>query len=453
MDYCERYGQHFIGQGRNSIGHARDYLSGMMGTQRSKNMETFENDVAGSDYQGMEQFISSSPWDHRALLDDVAKDASDTLGDEKETGLFLDESSFLKKGRASVGVQRQWSGRAGKVENCQVGVFASLGRGAEFALIDFKLYLPESWAKDPERCAKAKIPEDQRAYQPKWRQALDLVKRARENQVKFGWVGADALYGNNHEFLNALEDAGERFMADIHCNHKLWVERPVFRTTPPAPGQRGRPAKRLKLEPGHDLSHHRRVDEICRENFEEKSREISYRQGSKGVLTGRFYMAPVWVWDENTAGPPRERMLIVREDESGDLKYSLTNFPPDTDPQRLAYIQNQRYWIEHAFHEAKKELGMAQYQVRVWQGWNHHMALICLATVFMAKEKQTCRTSHPLLSCRDIVELLDHYLPRRHRDEDELHAQIQKRHAARQRDIDRRLQQKPGLKPRSNLTK
>ena len=80
------------------------------------------------------------------------------------------------------------------------------------------------------------------------------------------------------------------------------------------------------------------------------------------------------------------------------------------------------------------------------------MALICLATVFMAKEKQTCRTSHPLLSCRDIVELLDHYLPRRHRDEEELHAQIQKRHAARQRDIDRRLQQKPGLKPRSNLT-
>jgi SRSO17 transposase len=107
-------------------------------------------------------------------------------GDDNDAGLFLDETSFLKKGESSVGVQPQWSGRAGKVENCQVGVFACIGRNHEFALIDFKLYLPESWAKDPERCAKAKIPEVQRAYQPEWRQALDLVKRARTNKVKFG---------------------------------------------------------------------------------------------------------------------------------------------------------------------------------------------------------------------------------------------------------------------------
>lgn len=453
MNFCERYGRHFVGQGRNSIGHARDYVSGLMGTQRSKNMETFENDVAGSDYQGMEQFISSSPWDHRALLDDVAKDASEALGDEKETGLFIDETSFLKKGNASVGVQRQWSGRAGKVENCQVGVFASLGRGAEFALIDFKLYLPESWARDPDRCAKAKIPEDQRTYQPKWKQALELVKRARENGVKFGWVGADALYGNNHGFINALEDADERFMADIHCNQKLWVEYPVLQAPAAAEGKRGRPSKRLKLAAGFDKSLHRRVDEICRENFDKKSREISFRQGSKGMLTGRFYKAVVWVWNEKSGELPRRRTLVVREDESGDMKYSLTNFPPETPLKRLAYIQNQRYWIEHAFHEAKNELGMAQYQVRVWKGWNHHMALICLATVFMAKEKQGCQSAHPLLSCRDIVELLDHYLPRRCRDEEELHAQIEKRHAARQRDIDRRARHKPGLKPRLNLTK
>jgi len=146
--------------------------------------------------------------------------------------------------------------------------------------------------------------------------------------------------------------------------------------------------------------------------------------------------------------------LLIREDESGDLKYSLTNFPAETSVARLTYIQNQRYWIEHSFHEAKNELGMAQYQVRVWKGWHHHMALICLATVFMAKEKQISKSTIPLLSCRDIVELLDHYLPRRHREEEELHAQIEKRHAARQRDIDRRKHHKPGLKrPESNPTK
>ncbi len=128
------------------------------------------------------------------------------------------------------------------------------------------------------------------------------------------------------------------------------------------------------------------------------------------------------------------------------MKYSLTNLPPETSLQRLAHIQNQRYWIEHAFHEAKSELGMAQYQVRVWRGWHHHMALICLSTVFMMREKQRHEPGLPLLSCRDIVELLDHYLPRRSREEEELHARIKKRHAARQRDIDRRKLHKPGIK-------
>jgi SRSO17 transposase len=453
MDFCQRYNHHFIGQGRNSVDHARHYLTGLMGTQRSKNIETFENDVVGSDYQGMEQFISSSPWDHRNLLDDVARDASEAIGDDHETGLFLDETSFLKKGKSSVGVQRQWSGRVGKVENCQVGVFACLGRKDEFALIDFQLYLPESWAKNPEKCAKAKIPENERIYQPKWRQALDLVKRARSNKVKFGWVGADALYGNNHEFLNALEDSGERFMADIHSNHKVWLECPVLEPPSPQRGKRGRPTTKWTLAANDERSLYQRVDRIAQDHFNKDSNEVSFREGAQGSLTGRFYQRAIWTWDEKTSSPPRQRILLIREDESGDLKYSLTNILPGTSLKRLAYIQNQRYWIEHAFHEAKKELGMAQYQVRVWQGWHHHMALICLATVFMAKEKQASKLEHPLLSCRDIVELLDYYLPRRHRDEEELHAQIKKRHAARQQDIDRRKQHKPGLKKDFDLTK
>ena len=454
MEFCRRYDHHFIAQGRNSVEHARHYITGLMGTQRSKNIETIENDVAGSDYQGMEQFISSSPWDHRALLDDVAKDADEVIGDDVETGLFLDETSFLKKGKSSVGVQRQWSGRIGKVENCQVGVFACLGRGDEFALTDFQLYLPESWADNPDRCRKAGIPEDQRVYQPKWRQALDLVKRARANNVRFGWVGADALYGNNHEFLNALEDAGENFMADIHSNHKVWLECPALPCPSKTKAKSGHQAAGFKLKSDVNESRHQRVDKICREHFGSDCVEVSFRQGSKGRLTGRFYTRTVWIWDGKGKSRPRERTLLIREDESGDLKYSLTNLPADTSVARLAYIQNQRYWIEHSFHEAKNELGMAQYQVRVWKGWHHHMALICLATVFMAKEKQRSKSTVPLLSCRDIVELLDHYLPRRHRKEEELHAQIEKRHAARQRDIDRRKHQKPGLKrPETNSTK
>ncbi len=187
MGFCEKYERHFIGQGRNSVGHARDYLTGLLGTQRRKNIETIGNDVTDSDYQGMEQFISSSPWCHRSLMDDVARDANELLGDKNETGLMVDESSFPKKGKSSVGVKRQWSGRAGKLENCQVGVFASLARGDEFALVDFRLYLPEDWAKDELRCKKANIPPQHRIYKPKWEQALEMVRQARTNGVRFGW--------------------------------------------------------------------------------------------------------------------------------------------------------------------------------------------------------------------------------------------------------------------------
>lgn len=453
MGFCKKYERHFIGQGRNSVGHARDYLTGLLGIQRRKNIETIENDVPDSDYQGMEQFISSSPWSHRDLLDDVARDADELLGHEHEAGLFLDESSFLKKGTRSVGVQRQWSGRAGKVENCQVGVFASLARGDEFALIDFRLYLPQSWVDDVDRCDKAKIPEEHRIYQPKWMQAVEMVRQARANGVRFGWVGADSLYGNNQQFLNMLEDMGENFMADVHKNLKVWLECPEFATSHTAKGKRGRPVKRPKLKAGFDLSLQQSVEIIVRDHFNDGACEVGFRQGAKGMLTGRFYTRTVWVWEETKDQSPRKRTLLIREDESGEMKYSLTNLPCETKLRQLAYVQNQRYWIEHTFHEAKSQLGMAQYQVRVWQGWHHHMALTCLAMIFMVREKRRNHQKYPLLSCRDIVELLDYYLPRRNRDEHEVHEQLKKRHAARQRDIDRRKRHKPGLKQFRNLTK
>jgi SRSO17 transposase len=453
VEFCDRYTHHFVGQGRNSVGHARHYLSGLLGTQRRKNIETIENDVSGSDYQGMEQFISSSPWKHQSLLDDVACDANELLGDGREAGLYIDESSFLKKGASSVGVQRQWSGRAGKVENCQVGVFACLGRECDFALVDFRLFLPESWTGDPARCEKARIPEGQRSYKAKWRQALEMVAHARENGVGFGWVGVDSLYGHNNQFINALEDAGERFMADVRKDYRIWTECPELEVPTRPASQRGKHYKRARLKDPGQKQQHLRVDEYVEANFGARHRLVSYRQGSKGELCAGIWAVDVWVWEGRWSGPPRKRRLVVRQDEAGEFKYSLTNLPGAQSWKRLAYVQGQRFWIEHAFHEAKSQLGMAQYQVRVWNGWHHHMALVALATVFMAREKARNKGSHPLLSYRDITELLDYYLPRRNRDENEVHEQISKRHTARQRDLDRRRKHKTGIPPDCNLTK
>ena len=221
MDFCKTYESHFIGTGMNSTGHAQHYLSGLLGTQRRKNIETIHNDVSSSDYQGMEQFLRSSPWDHEPLMAQIGREASTMISGPENTGLFIEETSFLKKGKSSVGLQRQWSGRAGKIDNCQVAVFACLGDGKRMALTDFRLFLPESWAEDKERCDKAKIPQEQQRYLAKWELALGMVRQARENGQEFGWVGADSLYGNNTKFLNALEDMGEHFVGDLHSTTKV----------------------------------------------------------------------------------------------------------------------------------------------------------------------------------------------------------------------------------------
>lgn len=426
----------------NSVGHARHYLSGLLGTQCRKNIETIHNDVAGSDYQGMEQFISASPWSHRALMDQVAADADSLLGDKREAGLYLDETSFLKKGKASVGVQRQWSGRAGKVENCQVGVFACLGRGEHMALTDFHLYLPESWAADEARCAKAKIPQEHRVYQPKWRQALEMVRHAREIGLHYGWVGVDSLYGSNAAFLNELEDMGEKFMADINKTTKLWTSAPMLEAATCGTGK-GRPRKHPRTHPGN-TAQYASVESLVAERFESEHRVLSYRQGQKGNLTARFWVCPVWCWEKGWA-EPRERLLVVRRDADGSFKYSLTNLTGEGSWRRLGWVQGQRFWIEHAFHEAKSQVGMAQYQVRVWRGWHHHVSLACLALLFTVKMRLETRGELPLLSTRDITELLDFYLPRRGLTEEEVLARIQQRHRQRQQDIDRRKNHRPGL--------
>ena len=165
MHFVGQYQRHFIVRGKDVNDHARNYLSGLLSTSNRKNIECIGADIPKSNYQGMQQMISDSPWSHTQLMDQVSKDAQQLLGGHRDSALYVDESSFAKKGDHSVGVQRQYCGRLGKVDNCQMGVFACLGRGDRSTVVDFRLFLPEDWAKDDERCEKAKIPQEQRQHQ------------------------------------------------------------------------------------------------------------------------------------------------------------------------------------------------------------------------------------------------------------------------------------------------
>ena len=256
----------------NSVEHARHYLSGLLGTQRRKNIEVIGEDVSGSTYQGMKQFISSSPWDHRKLMDQVASDANALLGDNEQTGLYIDESSFLKKGKASVGVQRQWSGRAGKVDNCQVGVFACLGQGKRVCLTDYRLYLPKGWTEDESRLQRAGVPEDCREYQSKHDQALDMIIHAKEQGLRFGWVGFDSLYGSKRELVNAVEDEGLKFVGDVNKTTKVWLNKPDLSAPEDNPISRrgGRPVKNYRLTK-NNTARYETVEKLRFEYFEEDS--------------------------------------------------------------------------------------------------------------------------------------------------------------------------------------
>jgi FOG: Transposase len=426
---------HFIVRGHDVIRHARHYLSGLLGTQRRKNIGRIESDVAESDYEGLQQFVSDSPWDHAAVMSQVAGAAEATLGGAPETALYVDESSFVKKGNASVGVQRQYCGRLGKLENCQVGVFASLGCGARATLVDFRLFLPAAWAGDAARCAKAKVPEAQRVHRTKPELALEMVSAARARGSTHQWVGGDEVYGNNHAFTAALEDQGETFLMDVACNSRVWESDPGPQLPPPKPGRKGRPRRRPAASSATAKAV--RIDGLTARSFAAEAREVTIRDATKGPLQAKLWVRRVWVWDGKSPAA-RPRLLIVRQEADGTFKYSLSNVPADTPWARLAYMQAQRFWIERCFQDAKSELGMAQYEVRGWTGWHHHITLVCLALLFLLKERGRAKEHIPLLSARDIVELLAIYLPRRPRDEAEVLRQMQQRHAARQRDLDNR---------------
>lgn len=178
------------------LGQAEQYLRGLVQAGR-KNMERMAEAVPETDYQQLQHFLTHSPWDHRLVMQQVAAEADRLLGGQPDTCLLIDESGFIKKGKDSAGVARQWCGRLGKVENCQVGVFAVLCHGERHIPIDGRLYLPKEWSDDRQRCRKAGIPDADIVARSKAEHALAMVKQARASGMRFAWVGLDGGYGKS----------------------------------------------------------------------------------------------------------------------------------------------------------------------------------------------------------------------------------------------------------------
>lgn len=423
VTFCREFSVFFKLQTGDASDHAEHYLRGLTSTLRRKNIERMEERVGPMNYEAAQRFISESPWDEEPLLQEVARQADGLLGGHWQSALYLDETAAGKKGTKSVGVARQYNGRLGKLDNCQVIVSAALGCGERVALIDHRLYLPKEWIEDPQRCEDAGVPAEvvAQGMRTKWELALELVDRAVANGVRFEWVGADGGYGHVPEFLWGLVDRELEFMVEVHSNQHVYLVDP--RAHQQAPSYEAKDVAAI----------------ISSKDWT----KVTLRPSTKGPLTARFWRKRIWIMEPAASpdGAPRQARvqawwLLVREDTDGKRSYALSNASSQTTLDALAIRQAGRFWIERAFEDAKTEVGMAQYQVRGWKALHHHLAMCVLALLFITKERVLAHPDAPLVSAHDVVELLDFYLRHPATTETAVIDQIARRHVKRQQSID-----------------
>jgi SRSO17 transposase len=389
--------------GKRSVAeHARVYLSGLLNQAPRKNMERMEEYVEGCAYESAQYFLSESRWDHRKVLDRSALDVSRLLGTE-DTALIIDESGLAKKGIMSVGVARQYNGRLGKVDNCQVGVFAALSNGKHAALVDARLYLPKEWTDDPARCQRAKIPADECTPRSKLLLAAEMILRAMELRLGFGWICMDAFYGASSALLRQIEQWGLLFVADVRANQ------PVRRSDEAS-------------------AKNQRIDDLFFGDIENDWEviELKYQHGIKRLNACR---QRVFFPDPDGTASRVGWAVCTTDPASGVCTYFVSNC--DVSLAELVRRQTRRYWIERAFQDAKTSLGMADYQARGWLAWHHHMAMVALAQRFvLAEQTQSCRQL-ALLSPQDIIQALTVLIPRKDTTLEQVLDIIDRRHKKR----------------------
>lgn len=385
-----------------------------------------------SEYYSIQHFISESPWCHRAVMDQTAKNVSNQLSSlKKPVGLFIDESGHAKKGKVSVGVSRQYSGTLGKVDNCQVAVYCGLSCENYYGLIDASLYLSTEWTSDKQRCEKAGIPFENRVYKTKLVLALEMITHQIEIGTKFDYVAGDGLYGNNYALIEALDKKGITAIFDIHKDQHIYTEPPVL-FVPVQKSHKGRKTSRIKTE-----SKAITVKDFHNSIDAKLFQEVVIRQSTKGLLKSQAYYQSVFTWDGVSANYQKRTLLIRCTEDT--VKYALSNAEPSAySLEEMVKMQAQRYYIERSFQENKQDIGMSEYQVRGWLAWHHHIALCMMAQGYILQEKMNAKDEYPLLSAYDVRQVIMNTFIRKNDNYDVIETQIRARHKKRDTDIKRR---------------
>lgn len=365
------------------------YLRGLLEQGPRKSLEPIcERLGSEADYQSMQQFLAVSPWDPAVVLRNVAERVVSVIGVE---AWVLDDTGFVKDGKRSPGVKRQYSGTLGKIGNCQLGVsLHAVGERGTLPL-GWALYLPEEWCADMQRRCRARIPDDV-TFKTKPQLGVDLVEQAVGWGLDAAPVLGDQAYGDNTALRERLHDAGREYMLAVGAPTTVYAPETTF-AVPPRTAGTGRPPSRPRPDREPEA-----IKALIARLGQQATRTVGFRDGPDGTpMTSQFIFVRVRAAHDvaGRQGAPREEWLIAQWPDGAEapLDYWISNMAPDTPPDRLTRLARLRWKIELDYRQLKGELGLDHYEGRSWLGWHHHTALVTAAHGFLTLERM--RPNHP----------------------------------------------------------
>ena len=378
---------------RDTSEYGLHYVSGLLRMESKRTIANISRKTEQA-MQNMQHFISQSPWSARQLLDRIREAMLGRVEFGSGTMLLLDESGNEKSGKSSVGTSRQYNGRQGKVDNCQVGVFLSVVKGRFSSWIDGEVFIPQRWFEDDyaDQRQRAGIPAE-RQFMSKLDLGLQMIRRAKANGVPFDAVACDTLYGRSSAFRDQLAAEGVEYYADVPSNTRIYLAQPEVGIPENKRGKKARNERVLAPKSW-------RVEQL-RHHPATVWQTVELRASERGILRADFAVIPVWTVRDDLS--VHQETLIIRRYEK-KCSYTLTNAPQTTPLATLARRKSQRFFIEHDNQNAKSEYGWDEFQTIGFVAWEHQLALTILAAWFIAEIKLDWAADHK----RDPA-LLDEY--------------------------------------------